>query len=120
MSIDIESKEEIEALKTELLEDGEGFSSDGESHHEKATEFMGADACSGLCSSMFDLLAARKGEQWHLKPEESQSLGGALDAVLAKYIPAGLDKYSAETALILVAIGIVMPRMSQGGEHGAS
>jgi len=40
-----------------------------------------------------------------------------VDELLAKHIPNGVDKYGAEASLLLIPIGIFMPRM--GGDDGA-
>jgi len=121
--VEIESQAELEQIKADLRDDmpEDALMGDGVGGGEPAPrgEFLGAEACGGLCSSMFDLLAARKGEHWKLKDEEAAQLGGALDRVLAKYIPNGLDKYNDETALLLIAIGIVMPRMQGAGDGEA-
>jgi len=118
--VEIENAAELDALKAELR--NEAFEHDQEQDQEGYSqtsaprEFLGAQACAGLCVSMFDLLASRKGEQWKLKDGEAEQLGGALDRVLAKYIPAGLDKYNDETALFLIALGIIMPRLKEGDD----
>jgi len=108
---DIESHEELEALESEILDEHQEAGHQEQKSH--STEFMGAEVCEGLCASIFNLIASRNGDHWRLNQEESQALATAADAVLAKYIPAGFEKYSAETALIIVAAGIVLPRMNK-------
>jgi len=109
----IENQEELEAIEVELVDseiadDDETIDNE---QAEKPKEFVGAETCSALCSSLFNLLASRKGDVWKLEDEEAQSLGASLDAVLAKYIPAGIDKYGQEFALISVAAAIILPRL---------
>jgi len=125
--VEIENEKELEQLKAELRDEmPEMVGQDVQIEAEPMPkgEFMGAEACSGLCASMFDMIAARKGEHWKLAEEESGQMGAALDRVLAKYIPKGLDKYNDETALLVISLGILMPRMnaenveSEGVEHG--
>jgi len=123
-AVEIENTAELDALKRELSEEPGNFATESESEQaQKPTgEFIGTESCAGLCLSMFDVLASRKGEAWKLKEDEAAQLGSALDRVLAKYIPAGLDKYSDETALLVISLGIVLPRLnaesSAGVEHG--
>jgi len=47
-------------------------------------------------------------------------LGAALDAVLAKYVPAGADEYGPEVALVVTATMIIAPRLQHSqGERGS-
>ncbi len=109
----IENKEELEAIEVELAD---AEISDEGIDNERAKisgEFVGAETCSALCNSLFNLMASRKGHVWKLTEEESQALGASLDAVLAKYIPTGIDKYGQEFALISVAVAIILPRIKR-------
>jgi len=65
---------------------------------------------------VFAIIAARRGAHWALALGEAAALGESLDAVLAKYLPDGADKYAAEIGLIGAAAMIVMPRLAMDSE----
>lgn len=115
----IERPDELEAIEGELLEDA--ATPEGPETETRA-EFIGAEHAAALCANLFAVVASRKGEHWLLKEREAQALGGALDAVLAKYIPAGAERYGPEIALVSVAASIILPRMqaSAGAGDGAA
>ncbi len=107
----IEAPDELNAIEGEVMSD---IVDDKESAAEKNTSsgcFLGPDACSGLCSMVFDVLASRRGDQWHLSQPESEQLGSALDAVLSKYLPDNMEKWGPEITLITVSAMIILPRM---------
>ncbi len=117
----IERPDELEAIEGELL-DSEAEARPEDAGPEQAREFIGAEHAAALCSNLFAVVASRKGEHWLLKEREAQALGGALDAVLAKYIPAGAERYGPEITLVSVAASIILPRMqaSAGAGDGAA
>jgi len=107
---EIEAPEEFAALESEIIDPGQDTSG-VEDDYSAPGDFLGADACSGLCSMVFDVLAARRGEHWRLAPPEAEQLGGALDQVLAKYLPDNMEKWGPEITLLTVSAMIVLPRM---------
>jgi len=111
----IERPDELEAIEGELMDtpaDDAGMP-EGEPG-QQAQEFIGAEHAAALCANVFRVIAARRGEHWQLRAEEASALGGALDAVLAKHIPAGAERYGPEIALLSVATAIILPRMQAG------
>ena len=74
--------------------------------------FLGVDATGSLCSSVFSIVATRRGDHWLLKPAETQALGASLDAVLAKYMPDDADRFGPEIALVSCVAMIVTPRLA--------
>jgi len=114
---EIEAPEELDAIETEIIEQEEPPESHDFSGGDYTTgKFLGTDACSGLCSMVFDVLASRRGDHWRLQAPEAEQLGGALDQVLAKYLPDNMERWGPEITLITVATMIVLPRMR--GEDG--
>jgi len=113
------SQAEVDAVECEIVGDNSGgFEGHGQGDRAPAAkpEFIGAEKCAGLCSALSDMIAGRKGDKWKLKPEESKSLGEALDPVLAKYMPESGEDFSAEFSLTLVAFAIIVPRMNAASE----
>jgi len=100
--------EEMEQLAGEAIEAEYVEADQGEPDQEP--QGLGADACSALAGTVFELIAMRRGELWRLKPDESDAMGNALDAVLAKYAP-GIGDIGAEASLLLITVALVMPRM---------
>lgn len=61
-----------------------------------------------LMTAVFAVLAARRGDHWMLSEGEAMSLGGAVAAVLDKYVP---DMESGpEFALVMVSLTVIGPR----------
>jgi len=110
----IENDDELQAIESDLaVSDPEQEETKQEN---KSATFLGGEQCAALCSGLFDVVAARRGERWKLKPDEAIALGGAVDAVLAKYIPSGLESFGEEAVLITVALAIALPRVK--GDNG--
>jgi len=112
--------DELEKLQGEALEAeyvGAGGSGPG-AEPEPEPVGLGADACTALAGTVFELIAMRRGDMWRLAPDESQAVGQALDAVLAKYAP-GIGDVGPEASLLLVTLAVVMPRVQAEKQSGA-
>jgi len=107
----VEAPDELEAIEAEIIDPEENENPDDVSAASSSGDFIGADACSGLCSIIFDMLASRRGEHWRLSQPESEQLGGAVDAVLGKYLPGNLERWGPEITLATILSMIVLPRM---------
>lgn len=113
------SADEMDGLMDEALGiDAELESQEIEQGFDQETQGQGfgPEACGAMLGTAFDVLAARRGEHWRLKPAESQMLGVAFDGVLEKYLPGLADKVGPEAGLALAAFAIFMPRIKQDQE----
>jgi hypothetical protein len=66
-----------------------------------------------------DFLCAWRGEHWKFTPEERQKLGKASAPVIAELAPA-LGEHAGKLTLVLVVLGIAMPRLRQDRELAAA
>lgn len=67
------------------------------------------EAMSAVVMVAFNLIAARRGEHWALKPVEAQELGGALGDVINEYFP-GVN-VGPLPVLCGVAAVVIVPRV---------
>ncbi len=63
----------------------------------------------GLLGTVSIVVATRRGDHWKLSDDEAKALGGALDAVVQKYIPD--MESSPEFALVAVSLAVIGPRV---------
>jgi hypothetical protein len=61
----------------------------------------------------FALVAERRGEHWALSDKEKDQFSLAVSRVVVKYLPGMLLKYKEETALVLIAASIFIPRLRE-------
>jgi hypothetical protein len=61
-------------------------------------------------NTLFEIIAARRGSHWSLRPEESENLALSIDAVARKYFPM-FANWAEEINLIGVSIMLFGPRL---------
>jgi hypothetical protein len=67
----------------------------------------------------FALVAERRGEHWALSTKEKDQFSLAVSRVVVKYLPGLLLKYKEETALVLIAASIFIPRIREDKRRAA-
>lgn len=65
-----------------------------------------------------DFLSAWRGDHWQFTTEERQKLGSAAAPVIAELAPA-LGEHATKLTLVLVVLGIAMPRLRKDREEAA-
>ena len=113
--VDVVSPEELEQINREL----QGEEREQGAPAQPPGEFLGREQAAALCDAVFGVVAARFGDHWRLAPQEAEALGGALDAVLAKYMPADGGQYGPEAALAITTAMIVLPRLQRQRQEAA-
>ncbi len=103
---------QLDALLTDEFDPvaaGVGDGKPGSSPGAKSSSAETGAVLGGLVAVVCNVVSARRGDHWQLKPEESEAVGDAAAAVLDKYVPN--VEAGPEFALVMVCLGVFGPRL---------
>ena len=107
-----EQLSQLDALMTDEFDPVAAGVGDGKPGSSPGAKSAGAETgavLGGLVAVVCNVVSARRGDHWKLKPEESEAVGDAAAAVLDKYVPD--VEAGPEFAFVMVCLGVFGPRM---------